>query len=125
MVGASVHRCSVAFGLARHDGGGRDLRPGNGAEGAGGGLGPPGHRRRRMDAGGPPSTGAVWLGRAPAHSEQQRPLAMDVTRVARLRSHGYRVHTQLIPAEITPKNRLLLAEPEQLDQSETTITQHP
>lgn len=39
------------------------------------------------------------------------PLAMDATRAARLRSHGYRVYTQTIPAEITPKNRLLLAEP--------------
>lgn len=39
------------------------------------------------------------------------PLAMDVTRAARLRSHGYRVYTQTIPAEITPKNRLLMAEP--------------
>ncbi|MEI9952564.1 MAG: methyltransferase [Pseudomonadota bacterium] len=38
-------------------------------------------------------------------------LAIDVTRVARLRGHGYSVHTQSIPAEITPKNRLLLAEP--------------
>jgi SAM-dependent methyltransferase len=40
------------------------------------------------------------------------PLAMDAARVARLRSHGYRVFTQLIPGDITPKNRLLLAEPE-------------
>jgi SAM-dependent methyltransferase len=40
------------------------------------------------------------------------PLAIDVTRAARLRSAGYRVHTQLIPGDITPKNRLLLAEPE-------------
>lgn len=40
------------------------------------------------------------------------PLAMDVARVARLRSHGYRVITQLIPKDITPKNRLLLAEPD-------------
>jgi hypothetical protein len=39
------------------------------------------------------------------------PLAMDVTRAARLRAAGYRVVTQTIPAEITPKNRLLLAEP--------------
>jgi hypothetical protein len=39
------------------------------------------------------------------------PLAMDAARVARLRAQGYRVVTQLIPAEITPKNRLLLAEP--------------
>ena len=40
------------------------------------------------------------------------PLAMDVTRVARLRLQGYRVFTQVIPGDITPKNRLLLAEPE-------------
>jgi len=39
------------------------------------------------------------------------PLAVDVVRVSRLRSHGYQVYTQLIPIEITPKNRLLLAEP--------------
>jgi len=40
------------------------------------------------------------------------PLAMDAARVARLRQQGYRVFTQLIPGDITPKNRLLLAEPE-------------
>jgi hypothetical protein len=40
------------------------------------------------------------------------PLAMDAARVARLRGQGYRVFTQLIPGDITPKNRLLLAEPE-------------
>jgi len=40
------------------------------------------------------------------------PLAMDVTRVARMRERGYRVFTQMIPGDITPKNRLLLAEPE-------------
>lgn len=39
------------------------------------------------------------------------PLAMDVVRVARLRSRGYHVITQQIPGDITPKNRLLLAEP--------------
>ncbi len=39
-------------------------------------------------------------------------LAVDAARVARLRAAGYRVYTQTIPAEITPKNRLLLAEPE-------------
>lgn len=39
------------------------------------------------------------------------PLAVDVTRVARLRAAGYRVVTQTIPAQITPKNRLLLAAP--------------
>jgi SAM-dependent methyltransferase len=41
------------------------------------------------------------------------PLAMDVMRVGRLRTGGYRVTTHLIPAEITPKNRLLLAEPDE------------
>ena len=39
------------------------------------------------------------------------PLAMDAARVARLRANGYRVVTQLIPGDITAKNRLLLAEP--------------
>lgn len=39
------------------------------------------------------------------------PLAMDAARVARLRAHGFLVFTQLIPGDITPKNRLLLAEP--------------
>ncbi|MCM0080852.1 SAM-dependent methyltransferase [Geomonas sp. Red32] len=39
------------------------------------------------------------------------PLAVDVTRAAYLRSHGYRVYTQTIPGDITPKNRLLLGEP--------------
>jgi len=38
-------------------------------------------------------------------------LAIDVMRAERLRRHGYRIHTQTIPAEITPKNRLLLGEP--------------
>jgi SAM-dependent methyltransferase len=39
------------------------------------------------------------------------PLAMDVMRAGRLRAGGYRVMTQQIPVDITPKNRLLLAEP--------------
>lgn len=39
------------------------------------------------------------------------PLAVDVTRAALLRSRGYRVYTQAIPGDITPKNRLLMAEP--------------
>lgn len=39
------------------------------------------------------------------------PLALDAARVARLTSRGYRVVTQLIPEDITPKNRLILAEP--------------
>ncbi|HEU4409185.1 MAG TPA: methyltransferase [Polyangiaceae bacterium] len=38
-------------------------------------------------------------------------LAIDLTRAARLRAEGYAVHTQRIPAEITPKNRLLMGEP--------------
>jgi len=38
------------------------------------------------------------------------PLAIDATRAARLRSKGYRVITQVIPGDITPKNRLLMAE---------------
>lgn len=40
-----------------------------------------------------------------------RPLAIDIMRATRLRALGYRVRTQTIPARITPKNRLLLAEP--------------
>lgn len=39
------------------------------------------------------------------------PLAIDMTRAATLRASGYRVYTQLIPEAITPKNRLLMAEP--------------
>ncbi len=39
------------------------------------------------------------------------PLAIDIARVARLRAHHYTVWTQTIPAEITPKNRLLIGEP--------------
>lgn len=39
------------------------------------------------------------------------PLSVDVTRAALLRCNGYRVYTQTIPGDITPKNRLLLAEP--------------
>lgn len=38
-------------------------------------------------------------------------LAIDVRRVERLRARGYRAHALQIPAEITPKNRLLLAHP--------------
>lgn len=46
------------------------------------------------------------------HGWMDGPLAMDALRVCRLRSQGYRVITQLIPGDITPKNRLLLAEPD-------------
>lgn len=41
------------------------------------------------------------------------PLAMDVMRVTRLQAAGYRVVTQQIPGDITPKNRLLMAEPDE------------
>ena len=37
-------------------------------------------------------------------------LAIDVVRATRLRNQSYRVRTQQIPPEITPKNRLLLGE---------------
>jgi hypothetical protein len=43
-----------------------------------------------------------WLDRA---------LAIDVVRAARLQAGGYRIWTQAIPSEITPRNRLLLAAP--------------
>lgn len=39
------------------------------------------------------------------------PLAVDVNRAHSLRQRGYNIFTQQIPDEITPKNRLLLAEP--------------
>ena len=39
------------------------------------------------------------------------PLAIDATRVLHLRSAGYDVHTQTIPEEITPHNRLILGTP--------------
>ena len=39
------------------------------------------------------------------------PLAVDVMRAVRLDERGYRVWTQTIPPEITPKHRLLLGEP--------------
>jgi hypothetical protein len=38
-------------------------------------------------------------------------LAIDAQRVFRLNAHAYRVRTQTIPVEVTPKNRLILAEP--------------
>jgi hypothetical protein len=39
------------------------------------------------------------------------PLAVDVVRALRLKEQGYRIRTQLIAREITPKNRLLIGEP--------------
>jgi len=38
-------------------------------------------------------------------------LAIDVMRAVRLKGRGYEVWTQTIPAEITPKNRLLMGKP--------------
>jgi hypothetical protein len=43
-----------------------------------------------------------------------RPLAVDVVRALRLEQQGYRVWTQSISNEITPKNRLLIGEPRDL-----------
>ena len=56
------------------------------------------HDLRSADAGGVQG----WL---------DGPLAVDVTRAALLRSRGYRIYTQTIPDDITPKNRLLMGEP--------------
>jgi len=42
------------------------------------------------------------------------PLAIDVVRALRLKQQGYRTWTQSISGEITPKNRLLLGEPRDL-----------
>jgi hypothetical protein len=39
------------------------------------------------------------------------PLAIDLRRVQRLEQRGYRVWTQTIPYDVTPKNRLILASP--------------
>ena len=40
------------------------------------------------------------------------PVAIDIVRAMRLTQQGYRIWTQAIPADITPKNRLLLGAPE-------------
>jgi len=48
------------------------------------------------------------------------PAAIDVMRAVRLTQHGYRVWTQMIPAEITAKNRLLLGAPALSGESNTT-----
>ena len=39
-----------------------------------------------------------------------KPLAVDAVRAVNLSSRGYRILTQTIPADITPKNRLLMGE---------------
>ena len=38
-------------------------------------------------------------------------LAIDIQRVSQLRSKGYKVHMTKIPDQITPKNRLIIAQP--------------
>ena len=38
-------------------------------------------------------------------------LAVDVERATRLRAAGYHIHTMSIPAEVSPKNRLLMGAP--------------
>jgi hypothetical protein len=38
-------------------------------------------------------------------------LAIDATRAARLRQQGYRIWTKTIPADVTPRNRLLIGVP--------------
>ena len=40
-----------------------------------------------------------------------RALAIDIARAVRLQQQGYRIWTQAIPPDITPKNRLLLGAP--------------
>jgi hypothetical protein len=40
-----------------------------------------------------------------------RAAAVDIVRAVRLGQRGYRIWTQTIPANITPKNRLLIGEP--------------
>lgn len=40
------------------------------------------------------------------------PLAIDIVRARRLADRGYRIWTQAIPGDITPKNRLLMGAPD-------------
>jgi hypothetical protein len=46
-------------------------------------------------------------------------LAIDIVRATQLAQRGYRIWTQAISAEITPKNRLLLGEPAVIDRRPT------
>ena len=43
-----------------------------------------------------------------------RATAIDILRAVRLEQQGYRIWTQSIPAEITPKNRLLIGGPREI-----------
>jgi len=40
------------------------------------------------------------------------PVAIDIMRAMRLEQRGYRIWTQAIPSDITPKNRLLIGTPQ-------------
>ena len=53
------------------------------------------------------------------------PLAVDIVRTGRLRTGGYRVMTQQIPGDITPKNRLLMAEPISATQENKELLDEP
>lgn len=50
------------------------------------------------------------------------PLAVDVVRASRLRAMGWQVVTQTIPREITPHNRLLIAEPPRVAEEPSSPT---
>jgi methyltransferase family protein len=52
-------------------------------------------------------------------------LAIDIVRATRLQEKGYRVWTLAIPADITPKNRLLLAAPGSTAVSDFSSPAHP
>ena len=54
---------------------------------------------------------AVWAGHTDLAGWLDGPMAIDVTRALRLAGHGYRIWTQEIPLDITPKNRLLMGAP--------------
>ena len=69
------------------------------------------HDLERCDAGGLEG----WL---------EGPLAVDATRAAYLRIHGYRVMTRRIPDDITPKNRLLMGAPDNGDLAGTGARNH-
>ena len=53
------------------------------------------------------------------------PVAIDIMRAVRLRQRGYRVWTQSIPADITPKNRLLIGAPENDDDERRARRERP
>jgi hypothetical protein len=52
------------------------------------------------------------------------PLAVDLVRAMRLKQHGYRIWTQSIPADVTPKNRLLIGDPVHM-KGECAVTHAP